>query len=109
MKPEPPDILMAAAETFRSRNAAYGNNYRNIGPALFQMFPDGVTLRTMEDFQQFHYAVMLVLKLTRWASSGMTHVDSIHDAVVYAAMAEEATRDAAINNAVRESKEAKSK
>lgn len=94
----PADILAAAADTFRSRNATYGNNYRNIGPMLFQMFPEGITLRTIDDYQRFHYAVMLTVKLTRWASSGMTHIDSIHDAVVYAAMAEEATKEGTNEN-----------
>lgn len=90
---KPADILASAAETFRERNQTYGENYRNIGPVLATMFPAGVTLKTAEDFQRFHYAVLLVVKLTRWASSGLTHIDSIHDAAVYAAMAQEATED----------------
>jgi hypothetical protein len=34
----------------------------------------------------------MVVKLTRFANSGLTHEDSIHDAAVYAAMVESLIR-----------------
>jgi hypothetical protein len=83
-----PEVLRDAAATYEERNATYGNNWLNIGPVLAAMHPDGVTLRSAADFMRFHFLVMKVVKMTRLASSGITHQDSAHDLSVYAAMLE---------------------
>lgn len=82
------DILQQAAETFRERNAVYGDNYKNVGNVLFALFPHGIALQTAEDFNRWHLFELLVVKLTRFANTGLTHTDSVHDAAVYAAMLE---------------------
>lgn len=81
------DILSAAAETYRQRNAAYGSNYQNVAPVIQAMFPDGVPAELVTR-TEWHLFELLVVKLTRFANSGMTHNDSIRDAAVYAAMVE---------------------
>lgn len=81
-------ILEEMASTFRERNAVYGNNFDNLGKAMAAIFPNGVTLRTAEDFVRWHLFELQMVKLTRFANSGLTHPDSIHDAGVYAAMVE---------------------
>lgn len=84
------DILFESAETFKARNAVYGNNYLNFGPTMVGLFPDGVTLKTEEDFIRFHLLVLDVVKTTRYCQNFDTggHHDSIHDKVVYCAMLE---------------------
>lgn len=82
------EILERMAHTYRERNAAYGENFALMGPIMKSLFPSGIALRTPEDFELFHLLDWLVGKLSRFVQTGMTHVDSIHDAAVYAAMIE---------------------
>lgn len=82
------DILANAADTFRLRNAVYKNNYENVAAVMQGLFPDGVHLTKPEHFKCFHLLELMVVKLTRFCNSGMTHPDSIHDIAVYAAMIE---------------------
>ena len=82
------DILAEMAETFRERNKVYGDNYKRVGATMVAMFPQGVHLKTEEDFNRWHLFELMVVKLTRFANTGLMHQDSIHDAAVYAAMVE---------------------
>ena len=82
------DILAEMANTFRERNKVYGDNYKRVGDVMIAMFPSGVQLRTAEDFNTWHLFELMIVKLTRFANTDLTHKDSIHDAAVYAAMVE---------------------
>jgi len=82
------EILISMAETFRERNKVYGDNYKSVGAVMVALFPDGVNLSTKEQFNTWHLFELMIVKLTRFANTGMTHKDSIHDAAVYAAMVE---------------------
>jgi len=82
----PPEILRAAAATFEERNKTYGQNYKQVGPTMMALFPNGVELRTANDFTRWHMFELLVVKMTPFANSNLVHEDSIHDAGVYAAM-----------------------
>lgn len=83
------DILHSAASTYEERNAAYGDNYRRVGPALTALFGGNpVVLEGAADHELFHLLSLIVVKLSRFTTSGCTHRDSIHDAAVYAAMIE---------------------
>ena len=82
------DILAEMAKTFKERNLVYGDNYKRVGAVMEAMFPHGVALQSAEDFNRWHLFELLVVKLTRFANSGLTHQDSIHDASVYGAMVE---------------------
>jgi hypothetical protein len=86
------DILAEMAETFRERNKVYGDNYKRVGAVMAAMFPEGVMLATEEDYNVWHLFELMVVKMTRFANSGLTHEDSIHDAAVYAAMVESLIR-----------------
>lgn len=81
-----PEILRSAAGTYEARNAVYGDNYKNVGNVMAALFPNGVNLGTPEQFNQWHLLELMVVKLTRFANSGLEHEDSIHDAQVYGAM-----------------------
>jgi len=92
-----PDHLEAAAATFRSRNALYGNNYQREGAALLALFPDGgiPAVKTVADANRLHVFVAAVTKLQRYAHNWTRggHEDSAHDLQVYAAMLEEFTSE----------------
>lgn len=85
-----PDKLRSAADLFAERNAIYGDNWRNVGHAMAALFPDGVTLKTPEDFQRFHLFELKMVKLSRYAKSfgDGGHRDSIRDDGVYSFLLE---------------------
>lgn len=87
----PDQILEAMANTFRERNAVYGDNWKTVGNVMEALFPEGIVLSSPSDFCRWHLLELLVVKLTRFANSGMCHMDSIHDASVYGAMLEAIT------------------
>src|SRR5262245_18569259 len=86
MKPD--DILNEMANTFKERNGIYRENWHMVGKVMEALHPDGLHLLTAQDHERFHLYCILVVKLTRFAISGSTHIDSIHDIGVYAAMIE---------------------
>ena len=85
--------LHTMADTFEERNKVYGDNYKVVGELMAKMYPDGVTLKTPDDFNRWHLFELMVVKLSRFTQSGLTHKDSIHDLAVYAAMVESLTND----------------
>lgn len=82
----PAHILDQMAETYRERNKVYGDNFLKVGAVFKALYPNGLTLTTEDDFTKFHLFMLLVVKLTRFTNSNLTHQDSIHDIGVYAAM-----------------------
>ncbi len=88
MTKDPSQILRSMGETFETRNQMYGQNYKLVGPVMQILFPDGLALKTAHDYELWHLFELMIVKLTRFACSGLTHKDSIHDAAVYAAMVE---------------------
>lgn len=86
----PADLLAKMADTYRERNAVYGDNWRNVGNVMMQLFPKGIELRDADAFNKWHLFELIVVKLTRFANSSLSHADSIHDIAVYAAMVEAA-------------------
>lgn len=93
-----PEILASGIATFTERNALYGDNYRQFGPIMAAVFPEGVTLRSAADFSRFGVFTQAVAKFTRYAASFSKggHPDSAHDLMVYGAMLvhlDEVTRD----------------
>lgn len=81
-------FLEKGAKLFKERNAVYGDNYLNVGKAFVALFPDGVSLRTVDDFNRFHIFMLSVVKATRYANNWEKggHMDSSDDAMVYWAM-----------------------
>ena len=80
------DVLADMAKTFRERNAVYKDNFRVVGKVMHELQLDGVTLNSAKDHELFHLYSLLVVKLTRFTASGLTHEDSITDLCVYGAM-----------------------
>lgn len=91
------DILASMAHTYRERNAIYGSNFKMVAKLMAVLFPNGVPPELVVQ-DQFHLFELVLVKLSRYAISNLTHIDSAHDAAVYMAMCE------AINQNSKESK-----
>ena len=87
MKKDAAMILDQMADTFRQRNAVYGDNYRMVAKLVKVLFPQGVPSELVVT-DQWHLFELKLVKLSRFAISGLTHIDSIHDDAVYSAMIE---------------------
>lgn len=95
--PNAADVLQGMANTFRERNKVYGNNAEMVGKVMQVLFPKGVRLTTPADYHMWHLFELKIVKLTRFAISGLTHQDSVHDDAVYSAMCELLVGSHAIN------------
>lgn len=80
------EILLAMAATYKERNALYGANYVKVGEIMAILFPDGITVKTVDDHVRFHLLTWMIGKLTRMTPNW--HKDSIHDLPVYGALLE---------------------
>lgn len=80
--------LRAAAKTYDERNKIYGDNFVIVGNVLSALFPNGLTLKTADDFRRYHLFDWTIGKLSRYAQNFTKggHADSSHDAMVYIAM-----------------------
>lgn len=87
----PAERLRAAADLFEERNAAYGENYTMMGGVMAAMYPQGLTVRTPEEWTRLMLQVHRVTKETRYSQNFGRggHQDSLDDLSVYAMMAAE--------------------
>lgn len=85
------DILESMAITYRERSAVYGANFEMVGKLMAVLFPDGVPPEVLHS-TQFHLFELKLVKLSRFAVSRLTHLDSIHDDGVYSAIIESVLR-----------------
>lgn len=81
------DICDEMAKTFRERNAVYGDNYKMVAKLVAVLWPNGVPSELVVT-HQWHLFELILVKLSRFAISDLSHVDSIHDSAVYGAMIE---------------------
>ncbi len=79
-------VMEKMLETFNERKARYGMNYLQLGHVMMTLFPDGLTLNTVDGWNRLHLFLQMMVKATRLANTNLTHEDSAHDASVYAAM-----------------------
>ena len=81
-------FLLDAAALYAERNAVYGNNWIRFGKAMAACFPDGVTLKSEDDFARFQLFSIQMAKQTRYANNWDKggHADSSGDITVYSAM-----------------------
>lgn len=95
-KKRAPDFLEAGAETFRQRNAVYGDTYLEFGRMCAAIFPDGIHVEANDvaGFNRLGVFVQTLSKIARYAANANKggHQDSAHDLMVYAAMLEEVTK-----------------
>lgn len=86
----PDQLLMEMAETFREKGKVYGHTYHETGQALAAIFPNGIKLKSADDFNRFLTLGLMMLKMNRYAVNFEKggHQDSVHDLAVYAAILE---------------------
>jgi hypothetical protein len=86
-----PDMLRDAAKLYEVRNAFYGDNYKRFGPIMDMLFPNGIELKSSDDFNRFGIFVQVVSKVTRYAEMFTRggHPDSLDDNAVYSMMLQE--------------------
>jgi len=92
MSKDAADILQEMADTYRERNKVYGDNYKRVGEVMMALFPEGVKIENAHEFNVWHLFELMIVKLTRFSNSELSHLDSIHDCAVYAAMVESLVR-----------------
>lgn len=80
-------VMAEGAETFTVRNKEYGENFRQVGPVMAVLFPQGISAEMLHS-DRWHIFELIIVKLSRFAQSQLAHIDSIHDTMVYAAMIE---------------------
>lgn len=90
-------ILADMAKTFSGRSAVYQDNYKMVAPLVKALFPAGVPPELVVT-DQWHLFELKLVKLSRFAVSGLTHQDSIHDDAVYSAMIEAILKNKEANN-----------
>lgn len=83
-------ILEDATKTYRERSAIYGDNFRRIGQVMHAHFPNGLTVKTPEDWLRLYFFMLSNVKATRYVSNWHKggHKDSVHDPIVYHALLE---------------------
>lgn len=83
-----PEMLRAGADTYEERNKIYGDNYKRHGFVMSFLFPNGVTLDTIDKQNRFGVLTQMVAKMTRYCENFDRggHEDSLHDLMVYTAM-----------------------
>ena len=89
----PADLLVQASELFTERNSVYGDTWKDIGKTMQSLFPNGITLKTAEDFSRYASVQLCVIKIERYCVNFEKggHIDSVRDLQVYAAILEAKT------------------
>lgn len=89
------EILSEMAATYFERNAKYKDNYKRFGLMMTALFPEGLTVKTVDEWNRICIFMMITSKITRYAANFKEggHQDSTHDAGVYSAMLEELGND----------------
>jgi hypothetical protein len=90
----PIECMEEALITFKERNKEYGDNYLNHGKVMAALFPNGLELKTVKDYNRFGIINMQVAKLTRYCQGWpKPHIDSVHDLGVYSFILESLDND----------------
>ena len=74
-------------DTYKERNAIYGDNYKIAGIIFKQLFKDGIEIKSIEDYNRFAILMQMINKIIRYSFNWKTgHCDSLHDLAVYSAI-----------------------
>jgi hypothetical protein len=99
-----PEALAALGDIYRERNKTYGDNYKHFGQTMIGMFPNGITLKTVDDFNRFGVFIQTVSKITRYAHGWKVHhPDTMNDTTVYSQMQRELDEEAFARKEEKES------
>ena len=92
-----PERLRLAAKIYEERNKLYGDNYKHFGAAMIGLFPNGLSLKTADDWTRMGMLIQIAAKVTRYAKNFERngHKDSLDDLSVYAQMLAEVDEELA--------------
>lgn len=81
-------FLIEGAEIYAERNKIYGDNWIRFSKVMLALFPNGISLKTEDDFSRFQLFSHVVAKQTRYSNNWDVggHADSSIDLSVYGAM-----------------------
>lgn len=96
----PGERLRHMASIFDERNALYGDNYKHFGTVMLGIFPDGLELKTADDWNRIGVFVQMMAKATRYGQMFIRggHVDSLDDSGVYGTMLNQLDFDIAVRD-----------
>lgn len=88
MQKRPDEMLKDLAAIFAERNPIYGDNFIYFGKIMLGLFPNGILLKTEDDFIRIGMFVQIVSKVSRYAPNLASggHADSLDDISVYCQM-----------------------
>lgn len=86
-----PEMLRESAETYEQRNLLYGDNYKKFGWVMAALFPEGMIIRSVDDWNRIGTFIQVMSKVTRYSQNfgAGGHDDSVLDISVYTAMLRE--------------------
>jgi hypothetical protein len=86
-----PEMLAALARIYEERGKVYGDDYKNHGKVMVALFPNGLTLKSVDDFNRYSCFKELITKTSRYAPNFVKggHADSLDDISVYSQMLQE--------------------
>jgi hypothetical protein len=87
------ESLKLAAQTLADRNGTYGRVDLAAASIMATLFPNGSVLSSADEYRLMTMISHVVGKLVRFTFTGMTHLDSIHDAVSYCAFTDAVARE----------------
>jgi hypothetical protein len=81
-------ILINLSTMYKDKNAQYGNGHHVAGQLLIHLFPQGIKLETVGDFNRFSLINHIINKLIRYCRQFEAPLEDDHmkDMAVYAAM-----------------------
>jgi hypothetical protein len=84
----PASHIEEALRIWAERERYYGSAYLKAGKIMSAYFPDGLTLKTEEDFGRFVHFLLCSVKLNRYSQNFEEggHLDSAEDLINYAAI-----------------------
>lgn len=62
-------VLKESLEIFLDRNKVYGNAHQRHGKMMSVLFPNGIMLKTAEDFTRYTYISGVIGKLNRYCNN----------------------------------------
>jgi hypothetical protein len=88
---KPDQSLGELADLYRQRNAIYKDTYKRHGHVMDALFPDGLDIEGVKDFNRLALLDMMIGKLTRYTNNFDKggHEDSLDDLSVYTQMLKE--------------------
>jgi hypothetical protein len=86
-----PSALRDLAKLYEDRHSMYGDTDKTFGTIMLSIFPNGILLSSVDDFNRFALYCHMIDKLARYANrfSDGGHRDSLDDNSVYAQMLQE--------------------